>query len=490
MVRLVAIFLAVVLTVSLSLSPALIRPGNQLGNQPGNQLGLPMAYAATDNIYDEPDELQRRVERSAENYNEAVARLAAVEAEIEEVQIRIDDLQMRLPEQKAKTSAAVNEYYRLTRSGNYFLELIFGSASFIEFLSNLEYTKRIQDSYTAEFERMKQMNIELKGARAILEEDRQLALEELNRAEAALAEAQAAREEARQRALEQLRLEQEAAAAAAAATFTVDKDAPMPPGDTERAPSLNLDGFSLVFDEDFSEPLDVSAWGPGTRWIAHTPWAGDFGDARFMDPEEGFPFLIKDGVLRIEARKSEEFAKDDGWKRPWRAGLLSSCDPNGNGFSLQYGYFEARMKMPPGPGVWPAFWLVSAYSRKTDGAGKDGSVEIDVVEYYGHFPSSYRPTLHVWEPGPHREDGVLVTTRPNEPSLGFHNYGVLVAKDFVTFYFDGVEVWKQATPSEHNKPLMLLVNLALGSGYSLENTPNPSFLDVEYVRAYTLPDER
>lgn len=268
--------------------------------------------------------------------------------------------------------------------------------------------------------------------------------------------------------------------------FTVDKNAPMPPGDTEREPTLDLDGYKLVFEEDFSKPLDVSAWGPGTRWIAHTPWAGDFGDARFMDPTpaETSPFSITDGVLCIEAKKSEEYIESDRYKRPWRAGLLASCDPKGDGFALQYGYFEARMKMPPGPGVWPAFWLMSAYDRKDPNAGKDGAVEVDVVEYYGHFPSTYRTALHVWQPGPHHGSGSLITTRKDEPSTGFHNYGVLVEKDFMTFYFDGVEIWKQPTPKEHNKPLMLLVNLALGSGYSVEHTPNPSRLYVEYVRAY------
>lgn len=273
-------------------------------------------------------------------------------------------------------------------------------------------------------------------------------------------------------------------------SFIVDKDAPMPKADTENPPTLNLHGFKLEFEEDFSKPLDVSPWGPKTRWIAHTPWAGDFGDARFMDPEPGFPFIIKDGTLQIEAKKSEDFAKTDQWKRPWASGLLASCDPKGNGFALQYGYFEARMKMPSGPGVWPAFWLASAYDRTNKEAGKDGSIEIDVIEYYGHFPSSYRTALHVWEPKPHQGAGASVTTPENAPSTGFHDYGVLVEKENITFFYDGVEVWKQKTPQVHNKPLMLLVNLALGSGYSIENTPNPSWLYVEHIRAYSLPEKQ
>src|SRR5260370_28690012 len=71
------------------------------------------------------------------------------------------------------------------------------------------------------------------------------------------------------------------------------------------AQNIDLKQYRLVFDEDFNT-LDVSAVGPGSRWIAHTPWAGDFGDAQFADPTPGFPFSISDGILRIEARKGAD----------------------------------------------------------------------------------------------------------------------------------------------------------------------------------------
>jgi beta-glucanase (GH16 family) len=271
------------------------------------------------------------------------------------------------------------------------------------------------------------------------------------------------------------------------ARFTVDKSAPFPKADTEKEPTLNLDGFKLVFAEEFDGPLDVSPWGPGTRWIAHTPWNGDFGDARFVDPNEGFPFTVTNGILRIEARKDPAFAATDPYKRPWSAGLLSSNDAHGKGFSLQYGYFEMRAKMPPGPGVWPGFWLSSSFDRKDKGAGKDGSVEIDIVEYYGHSPSAYTATVHVWEPKPHRGVGQTITTRPNEVAEKFNTYGALVEPASITMYFNGIAVWKTATPEAHNKPLMILLNLALGSGWPIDKTPNPSFMDVDYVRAYALP---
>jgi len=260
-------------------------------------------------------------------------------------------------------------------------------------------------------------------------------------------------------------------------TLTVDSQAPWPTADTAKAPSLDLSDFELTFREEFDGPLDVSAWGPGTRWIAHTPWAGDFGDARFADPGEDFPFTIKDGIIRIEARKDRN--------GKWSSGLLASNDPRGNGFSQQYGYFEMRAKLPPGPGVWPAFWLNSSYNRKDKTAGKDGSVEIDIMEYYGRTPSSFTATVHVWRPRPHHSKGHTVTTKPYEVSSGFHNYGCMVEPEEITMYFDGVEVWRAKTPPEHNKPLMVLLNLALGPGWPIDKTPNPSIMEVDYVRVYS-----
>ncbi|MHC4503436.1 MAG: LamG domain-containing protein, partial [Planctomycetota bacterium] len=135
-------------------------------------------------------------------------------------------------------------------------------------------------------------------------------------------------------------------------TLVVDRNAPRPKADTEKAPTLSLDGFEITFSEEFDGRLDVSPWGPGTRWIAHTPWSRDFGDAAFANPRDGFPFTIEKGILRIEARKDENLK--DRWKRKWEAGLLASNAPDGSGFSQRYGYFVMRAKLPAGPGVWPA----------------------------------------------------------------------------------------------------------------------------------------
>lgn len=239
------------------------------------------------------------------------------------------------------------------------------------------------------------------------------------------------------------------------------------------ATAIDLAAYELTFAEDFDE-LSVSAWGDGqSRWIAHTPWAGDFGDARFTDPTENFPFTLHKGVLRIEARKGK-----DG---KWRSGLLSALDPKDRGFCQKHGYFEARMKLPPGKGVWPAFWLM----------GRDkslGSPEIDVIEYYGHNDRRFQSAWHVWRSRsgkPNLGDSHMVAVEPGVLSARFHTYGVEITAEHVTFYFDRKRTWQIPAPESYDNCFYPLVNLALGSGWPIDETPNPSYLWVDYIRIYS-----
>lgn len=238
---------------------------------------------------------------------------------------------------------------------------------------------------------------------------------------------------------------------------------------------LDISKYTTTFSEDFDD-LAVSAWGPiapgKARWIAHTPTATDFGDAAFADPEPGFPFTIDKGILRIEARKGA-----DG---RWRSGLLSSSDGKHNGFHQQFGYFEMRAKLPPGPGLWPAFWLLNNQHP-------DFSAEIDVLEHYGSFPDVYESVTHVWAKNDKaKNSGDLKKNHVPAGSLynDFHTYGVSVDKDWIIFFHDRVEVSRIASSPEFHQPMFILLNLAMGSGWPIDQTPNPSYMYVDYVRAY------
>ncbi|HVX75136.1 MAG TPA: glycoside hydrolase family 16 protein [Bradyrhizobium sp.] len=229
-----------------------------------------------------------------------------------------------------------------------------------------------------------------------------------------------------------------------------------------------------VLMEDFNEQsISAHRIGPA-RWTAHTPWNGDFGDARFVDPGPNGPFKVKDGILSITASKDHA--------GHWTSGLIAAADASGAGTGTRYGYFEARMKIPPGPGTWPAFWLAALKPV----AGSDGNVEVDVIEYYGQFTSAYRTALHIWykDAAKTRANGDKIDVPDGSLVQDFHTYGVDVSPQAVVFFFDGKPVWRQPAPPELDGPLYPLVDLALGSGWPIDKTPNPSVLLVDYVHVY------
>ena len=241
------------------------------------------------------------------------------------------------------------------------------------------------------------------------------------------------------------------------------------------ANTIDLCAFRQTFAEDFNSLSVSGRESDRGRWFSHTPWNGDFGDAVFSDSQPGFPFTVHDGVLRIEARKD-----GDG---KWRSGLLASVHPDGAGFSQRYGYFEARAKLPPGPGVWPGFWL----NTNLPHGSTDPGVEIDVIEYYGQFPNAFHSTLHIWDNSGGNQNRVADHISPvDDGSLSreFHSFGVDVEPDWLKFYLDRRETWRLPTPPELTQPLMLLVDLALGSGWPIDGTPNPSIMEIDYVHAY------
>ena len=239
----------------------------------------------------------------------------------------------------------------------------------------------------------------------------------------------------------------------------------------EPARDLDIGAFRQTFDETFDR-LDVSAWGPGTKWIAHTPWHGDFGDAAFADPAPDFPFKTVSAILRIEARK-------DGAGH-WRSGLISSRDhdgPGGAGCAQRYGYFESETTRPTGTGVWPGFWLV--------GITPQPRAEIDVFEYYGNAPNSYHANVHVWADGAGRfGDGTIVPIPAGSAFDQFNRYGVLIDEAWVTFYFNRHQVWRTPTRPEFRQPMYMLANLALGSGWPIDAVANPTFMYIKSIAAY------
>jgi len=158
----------------------------------------------------------------------------------------------------------------------------------------------------------------------------------------------------------------------------------------------------------------------------------------------------------------------------------------------KHGRFEARIKLPKGQGIWPAFWLLGA---NIDTVTWPGCGEIDVMESRGQEPSVVLGSLH----GPGYSGAGAVTdsyTLPGPQGEGadFHVFAVNWDPGYIAWEVDGV-TYQVATPKTlptdtqwvFDNPFFIILNVAVGGnflGYPDESTVFPQTMLVDYVRVY------
>ncbi|SEC64718.1 Beta-glucanase, GH16 family [Streptomyces sp. 3213] len=161
-------------------------------------------------------------------------------------------------------------------------------------------------------------------------------------------------------------------------------------------------------------------------------------------------------------------------------------------FSAQYGHVEARMKIPRGQGMWPAFWMLGT---DIGSVGWPNSGEIDVMENVGYEPSTIHGTIH--GPGYSGANGIgAAYTLANGAAFAdaFHTFAVDWAPNSIKWSVDGV-VYETRTPADvggntwaFNKPFFLILNLAVGGdwpGDPNSSTAFPAQLVVDSVSVTT-----
>jgi len=196
---------------------------------------------------------------------------------------------------------------------------------------------------------------------------------------------------------------------------------------------------------------------------------------------------IQDGMLVIKAIK-ESYVGPDGVKRDYTSARLKTQGK----FSQTYGRFEARIKIPAGQGIWPAFWMLGD-SIQQIGWPKCG--EIDIMENIGREPSIVHGTMH----GPGYSGGSGIGGPFNLPTGQrfadqFHVYAIEWEPKAIRWYVDD-KLYKTSTPSDlpkganwvYDHPFFLLLNVAVGGGWP--GSPNetsvfPQTMLVDYVRVY------
>jgi beta-glucanase (GH16 family) len=162
-------------------------------------------------------------------------------------------------------------------------------------------------------------------------------------------------------------------------------------------------------------------------------------------------------------------------------------------FDVQYGKIEARIKIPQGQGIWPAFWMLGK-DISDPGVGWPKCGEIDIMENVGKEPSIVHGTVH--GPGYSGAQGISAARTLSGQKFAdqFHVYGVEWSADAVQFLVDGksyATVTRASLPAGavwvYDKPFFLLLNLAIGGdwpGNPDSSTHFPQSLVVDWVKVW------
>jgi beta-glucanase (GH16 family) len=241
--------------------------------------------------------------------------------------------------------------------------------------------------------------------------------------------------------------------------------------------------YQLVWSDEFNGPdgsaPDASKWAiqtGGDGWGNHEL---EYYTARPKNAQ------VAGGNLVITAVK-EDYTGPDGVTQHYTSARMQTKGL----FSQTYGRFEARIKIPKGQGMWPAFWMLGT---DIDTNPWPACGEIDIMENIGKEPTISHGSLH----GPGYAPGNVTasyTLPTGALSDDYHLYAVEWEAQQVRFYVDSTlyatfapSNLPSGSPWEFNKPFFLLLNLAVGGdwpGPPDNTTQLPQQMLVDYVRVY------
>ena len=189
---------------------------------------------------------------------------------------------------------------------------------------------------------------------------------------------------------------------------------------------------------------------------------------------------VQNGILLITAKKED-----------FNGASYTSAKLTTKGlFEQAYGRFEARIRVPYGQGIWPAFWLLGADCGPEVVWPQCG--EIDIMEYKGQEPTTIHGSVH----GNGFSGGEAITKsyslENDRFDTGFHVFGIEWAPDYINYYVDDV-LYNQITPNDvtgewvFDHPFYIIINLAVGG--SFVGSPNSETVFsqtmlIDYVRVY------
>ncbi|MEV0828790.1 glycoside hydrolase family 16 protein [Nonomuraea rubra] len=263
------------------------------------------------------------------------------------------------------------------------------------------------------------------------------------------------------------------AVAATLYALTPGEPAPAPQG---KAPEQPPAGWRLVWSDEFDGPA-----GPPdpAKWNLVDDHLGYNNELEYYTPRNAV--VDGQGRLVITARSDDAGGYDCS---PRVCAATSARLFTAGKFAQRYGRIEARIKLPEGQGMWPAFWA----RRSPQGSGRG---EIDIMEHLGREPDTVHGSLH-------GEQGYDEQNTYRLPGGGrfaddFHVFAADWYPDRISFLVDGqvyaTEHKADAPPGgwDFDVPYYLLLNLAVGGdwpGPPDSTTRFPQQLIVDHVRVY------
>ena len=253
-------------------------------------------------------------------------------------------------------------------------------------------------------------------------------------------------------------------------------------------PSYVPEGYSLSWSDEFSgSALDPSSW-ECQKGIGQDVGLWEWGnqEKQYYKAENA---TVRDGRLRIEAKREDTSYGSSSYR------YTSARIRSAGKVSFAHGYVEARISLPEGRGLWPAFWMLPEGSF--EGKGWPYSGEIDIMEARGRLPYQTSSALHCSLNGGN-EDRCLTSVHDLSSSFSsFHTYSVLWEENRMVFSVDGtshLEVSRSEWMGGYNgnspfdKEFHILLNLAVGGSFDGGVLPEEGFtsasMEVDYVRVY------
>ena len=246
-----------------------------------------------------------------------------------------------------------------------------------------------------------------------------------------------------------------------------------------------VDGdWTLTFDEEFNGTnVDLS------RWNIYT--------ANYWDTQSHFSkdnVIVSNGLARLHYEKKTGY-QNDSPSNAATAYAVGYLDTYGK-WVQRYGYFEARLKLPHAPGLWPAFWMMpdrgkAAGSQGTRQSTYNGGMEFDIMEFLSRWGIyRYNIAMH-WDGygAGHQQTGNQYNYVAPDTNA-FVTCGLLWTPGSATYYCNGAVVAHWDSPRISSVASDLMVDMVSGGwdNDALDDAQLPDDLVIDYVRCWQRAD--